>query len=777
MSKKNNTITQFFKPSGEISTTQIPDIGTSFSPVEKDVSSTSTTSDIHPNGLHTTTLVTPKAFHPDHNFKFPTTTKGKQKRSCQWQWFEKYPWLDYSMEKDSVTCFVCRKQNAQKNLISEHCKELAFLETGFRNWKNALSKFEKHQVSKCHIAATSNEIVIPQCGNVIAMINENERANMEMNRRCFLEILDAIQYLARQGLPLRGDDDEESNLIQFLKKRSKSFPELKDWLARKQVKFTSHDIQNEVLNIMANNVVRALLKSISGNIYSIMADEYTDVSNKEQLTFCLRWVTDALDVAEKFLGFYEVPNISSATIVAVLKDILSRYQLNPDLCRGQCYDGASNMLGKSSGVAVQIRELQPLALEMHCHAHSLSLSVKDTTKHIKILRDTMGTAGEIVILIKYSPKRENMLGMMKDQIECDSEEVFKANGILKLSETRWTVRADCFKRILENYDDLMRVWQHCLENDRMQTDVKSRISGVKKQMKSFDFFFGLNIGHRLFSHTDNLSRTLQAEKMSACQSKRNANLVVSVLEGMRSEESFNSLYDSIILKAKQHSFISEPTNKRKRKAHDYSIVTFLDGSSSSEPAYHPCTARDNYRSIYYEALDTLVTSIKERFSQPSFEAYEKMEGLLLKSIQSFDTSEEIEYLRAHYSNDIVINHLDVEKDVLCAMFKEEKIVCFQEVVNHIKKIDQAQRLLIPNVVTICKLLLVNPATTATAERSFSLARRIKTWLRSKMLAARFNSMAILHEHKQLTDSLSLTEVANEFVSKNESRKFIFGRFS
>ena len=27
------------------------------------------------------------------------------------------------------------------------------------------------------------------------------------------------------------------------------------------------------------------------------------------------------------------------------------------------------------------------------------------------------------------------------------------------------------------------------------------------------------------------------------------------------------------------------------------------------------------------------------------------------------TSAEIEYLRAHYTNDIVINHLDVEKDV------------------------------------------------------------------------------------------------------------------
>lgn len=776
MSKKNSSITQFFKPSST-TTAKVPKNDTSKVPVEEAIPSTSSNSiTIESRSGETASPVTHQPYHPDMSFQFPSTMIGSQKRSCHWQWFKKYPWLHYSVEKDSVTCYVCRNQNAQDNLRNEHCKELVFLETGFRNWKKALSAFEKHQGSKCHTSATANEIVIPKCGNVISMTSEKERANMEMNRRCFMEILVAIQYLARQGLPLRGDDDEESNFIQLLKTRSKSFPELKDWISRKQAKFTSHDVQNEVLNIMSNNVIRQLLESVRGNIYSIMADEYTDVSNKEQLTFCLRWVTDTFEVMEKFLGFYEVRDTTSSTIVAVLKDILCRYQLDLNQCRGQCYDGASNMLGKHSGVAVQIRELQELALETHCHAHSLSLSVKDTTKNIKILRDTMGTAGEIVILIKYSPKRENILGMLKDQIECDSEDVVKANGILKLSETRWTVRADCFKRILENYENLMGVWKHCLENDRMQTDLKARIIGVEKQMKSFDFFFGLSIGHRLFSHTDNLSRTLQAEKMSACQSKRNANLVVSVLEAMRNEESFNNLYDVIVLKAKKHSFIAEPTNKRKRKAPNYSIITFLDGSSSSEPAHHPNTAREHYRSIYYESLDTLIASIKERFSQPSFEAYEHMEEFILKSIKSLDTSEEMEYLRMRYSNDIDIDHLEVEKDVLGVIFKGEKIVCFQEVVDHIKKIDEAQRLLMPNIVTICKLLLVNPATTATAERSFSLARRIKTWLRSKMLPLRFNSVAILHAHKKLTESLDLKDVANEFVSKNEKRKFTFDRF-
>ena len=52
----------------------------------------------------------------------------------------------------------------------------------------------------------------------------------------------------------------------------------------------------------------------------------------------------------------------------------------------------------------------------------------------------MGTAEEIIILIMYSPKRENILGSIKEQIECKNDSDFHANNLLKLSETRWTVR-------------------------------------------------------------------------------------------------------------------------------------------------------------------------------------------------------------------------------------------------------------------------------------------------------------------------------------------------
>ena len=61
----------------------------------------------------------------------------------------------------------------------------------------------------------------------------------------------------------------------------------------------------------------------------------------------MSWVNKDLEIFEKFLGFYEIPDIKSSTIVTVMKDILLRCQLNLDMCGGQCYDGASNMLGKT----------------------------------------------------------------------------------------------------------------------------------------------------------------------------------------------------------------------------------------------------------------------------------------------------------------------------------------------------------------------------------------------------------------------------------------------
>ena len=96
-----------------------------------------------------------------------------------------------------------------------------------------------------------------------------------------------------------------------------------------------------------------------------MMDETTDISNKEQVTFTIRWVSEDLEVHEEFIGLYEVPAIDAATLATVAKDTFTRLNLSFSKLRGQCYDGASAMKGIRSGLVPRIQELEPRAIYVY----------------------------------------------------------------------------------------------------------------------------------------------------------------------------------------------------------------------------------------------------------------------------------------------------------------------------------------------------------------------------------------------------------------------------
>ena len=163
-----------------------------------------------------------------------------------------------------------------------------------------------------------------------------------------------------------------------------------------KLKKYSHDQhQNELIDMMANHALRLKLSEIHQSMFfGLMADEYTDVSNREQVSICLHWVNSKeFNVHEDFIGFYEVDNIQNTTIVQAITDAPIRLNLPILRCRGQNHDGASNMMGKKSGVAAEIIKIEPKALATHCYCHSLNLSVKSTTEQCQLLRDTLDTYG------------------------------------------------------------------------------------------------------------------------------------------------------------------------------------------------------------------------------------------------------------------------------------------------------------------------------------------------------------------------------------------------
>ena len=273
---------------------------------------------------------------------------------------------------------------------------------------------------------------------------------------------------------------------------------------------------------------QAILHVVAGNLqqadfFTIMADECVDSANKEQLVLCFRYIDIDVMVHEEFIGLYQCPNITADTIVSVIQDTLLRLNLRISRCRGQCYDGGSNMAGSKNGVKSQILKQEPRALFTHCYGHALNLSVADTIKNIPLLRSTMDTTHEISKLLQYSPKREALFDDIKAEFSPDTV------GFHVLCPTRWTVRNESFRSIMENYDALLQLWEAILSG-RLDSEVRARVNGVASQMKTFDYLFGARLNHNLLRHTDNLSKTMQHTKMSAAEGQHLARMTITTLQ-------------------------------------------------------------------------------------------------------------------------------------------------------------------------------------------------------------------------------------------------------
>ena len=90
--------------------------------------------------------------------------------------------------------------------------------------------------------------------------------------------------------------------FQLIKLKSEEDPEILNWLERKSHKYTSPEMQNEMLQVLALGILRDISRNIQNAVfYSIMADECADISNKEQLVICIRWVDENLATHEDLL--------------------------------------------------------------------------------------------------------------------------------------------------------------------------------------------------------------------------------------------------------------------------------------------------------------------------------------------------------------------------------------------------------------------------------------------------------------------------------------------
>ncbi|XP_049372494.1 uncharacterized protein LOC125837405 [Solanum verrucosum] len=166
--------------------------------------------------------------------------------------------------------------------------------------------------------------------------------------------IDVVRLLLNQGFAFRGHDESESSL------NKGNFLEVLSWYAARcdaikpfelekapnNNKMTSHDIQKDIVTACKIETVKAIIEDINSDYFALLVDESRDLSRKEQMTICLRYVDKRGFVMEAFIGLVHIKDTSALSLKEAIVDLLAHHSLTLSNVREQCYDGTSNMQGR-----------------------------------------------------------------------------------------------------------------------------------------------------------------------------------------------------------------------------------------------------------------------------------------------------------------------------------------------------------------------------------------------------------------------------------------------
>ncbi|XP_076956693.1 uncharacterized protein LOC143631971 [Bidens hawaiensis] len=191
-------------------------------------------------------------------------------------------------------------------------------------------------------------------------------------------------------------------------------------------------------------------------------------------------------------------------------------------------------------------------------------------------------------------------------------------------------------------------------------------------------------------------------------------------------------------------------------------------SSSQEASFTP---QENFRvSSFLYIIDQAITSLETRFDQ--FKNYEKLFGFLfpqnLRGIEDEDLNLSCNFLenalKFEGRSDIDGEALYMELSSLDTLYTME----FSSLIEVLKHLNETQENF-PNARIAYRILLTIPVTVASAERSFSKLKLLKSYLRSTISQERLNGLAMIAIESEILDSINCEDVIKQFAVKNTRR--------
>jgi hypothetical protein len=104
--------------------------------------------------------------------------------------------------------------------------------------------------------------------------------------------------------------------------------------APQNVKFTSHQIHNEILHVFARNVQSLIRYEIGDARFCLIVDEVRDEPRREQMALVIRFVDKSGFIRERFLDIVHIKDTTASTLKEEISFVLSHHNLNVQNIKG-----------------------------------------------------------------------------------------------------------------------------------------------------------------------------------------------------------------------------------------------------------------------------------------------------------------------------------------------------------------------------------------------------------------------------------------------------------